>query len=52
MTAQIKNRNAAKKFLVFAMAFLLLAVVMPVRVYANSAEPPSMVIWSVNAPSD
>lgn len=52
MTARIKNRNAAKKFLVFAMAFLMLAVVMPVRVYANSAEPPYMVILSVNAPSD
>lgn len=52
MTARIKNRNAAKKFLVFAMAFLLLAVVMPVRVYANSAEPPMFVIYSPNAPKD
>lgn len=30
----------------------MLAVLMPVRVYANSAEPPAMVIWSVNAPPD
>lgn len=52
MTGQVKERNAAKKFLVFAMAFLLLAVFMPVQVYANSAEPPSTVIWSVNAPAD
>ena len=30
----------------------MLAVLMPVRVYANSAGSPAMVIWSVNAPSD
>ena len=41
-----------KRFLTFGAVFLLLAVLMPVRVYANSAEPPAMVILSVNAPSD
>lgn len=34
------------------MIFLMLAVLMPVRVYANSAEPPAIVILSVNAPAD
>ncbi|MBD5144433.1 MAG: hypothetical protein HDT21_00705 [Ruminococcus sp.] len=41
-----------KRFLTFGVVFLLLAVLMPVRVYANSAGSPAMVIWSVNAPSD
>ncbi|MDE7302375.1 MAG: hypothetical protein K2N60_03540 [Oscillospiraceae bacterium] len=41
-----------KKVLIFVVAFLMLAVLMPMRVYANSAEPPAMVILSVNAPSD
>ncbi|MDE6746846.1 MAG: hypothetical protein K2J72_09445 [Oscillospiraceae bacterium] len=41
-----------KRFLTFVIVFLMLAVLMPVRVYANSAEPPAMVILSVNAPSD
>lgn len=41
-----------KRFLTFGVVFLLLTVLMPVRVYANSAEPPAMVILSVNAPSD
>ena len=41
-----------KRFLTFGVVFLMLAVLMPVRVYANSAEPPAMVILSVNAPSD
>lgn len=41
-----------KKLLTFVIVFLMLAVLMPVRVYANSAEPPTMVILSVNAPSD
>lgn len=41
-----------KKVLTFVIVFLMLAVLMPVRVYANSAEPPAVVIWSVNAPAD
>lgn len=41
-----------KKFTVFALVFLLIAFLAPIRTYANSAEPPYMVIWSVNAPAD
>ncbi|MDE6598602.1 MAG: hypothetical protein K2K34_00805 [Oscillospiraceae bacterium] len=41
-----------KKVLIFAMVFLMFAVLMPMRVYANSAEPPSFVIYSPNAPKD
>lgn len=40
-----------KKITAFAAVFMLMFVLAP-RVYANSAEPPEMVIWSVNAPSD
>lgn len=41
-----------KKLTVFAAVFMLIAFLAPMEAYANSAEPPSMVIWSVNAPSD
>lgn len=40
-----------KKITAFAAVFMLIFSLAP-RVYANSAEPPEMVIWSVNAPSD
>lgn len=46
------NPEGTKKLSVFAAVFLLFMAFMPIRAYANSAEPPSLVIWSVNAPSD
>lgn len=41
-----------KRFLTFWVVFLMLAALMPVRVYANSAGSPTCVIYSVNAPAD
>lgn len=40
-----------KKIAAFAMAFVVIIFFAP-RVYANSAEPPSFVIYSLNAPKD
>lgn len=40
-----------KKIAAFATAFVLIIFFAP-RVYANSAEPPSFVIYSPNAPDD
>lgn len=40
-----------KKIAAFTVALMLIIFFAP-RVYANSAEPPEMVIWSVNAPAD
>ncbi len=41
-----------KKITAFAAVFMFIAFFALIRVYANSAEPPSLVIWSVNAPAD
>lgn len=43
--------SVQKKIAAFAAVFILIVFFAP-KVYANSAEPPEMVIWSVNAPSD
>ena len=40
------------KFAAFALAVLMLTLLLPVDVYANAAEPPCMTIVVVNAPDD
>ena len=41
-----------QKFAAFALAVLMLTLLLPVDVYANAAEPPCMTIVVVNAPDD